>query len=74
MGKPYLIMRTRVEKNSEGLGHNAQPYEGDFEWIPRFYDEYHTYTKPAMDPTVWPSEIIVEKLATYFARLQEPSD
>lgn len=61
MGKPYLIMRSDFEKNSEGLGHNAKGFENDFQNVIRFYDEYKTYICEPIVPDLLPSQIIVNK-------------
>lgn len=69
LGKPYLIMRTEVEEDSEGLGWNAVYFRNDFTRIVRFYDKYHEYVKPKVQPEVLPSEIIVDKLKAYLKNL-----
>lgn len=66
MGKPYLIMRTEVEKNSEGLGWNAKVFANDFKNIGRFLDEYVEYTKPPVQASELPSDIILRELDDYF--------
>jgi UDP-N-acetylglucosamine 2-epimerase (non-hydrolysing) len=66
MGKPFLIMRTSIEQDSEGIGWNAKPFGGDFSSVTRFYDEYHNYTKEPIHPEVVPSDIIVKELSCYF--------
>lgn len=66
LGKPYLIMRTEVEEDSEGLGWNAVYFRNDFSMIEKFYDEYHNYVKPRIEPEVQPSSIIVSELKKYF--------
>ena len=62
MGKPYLILRTSVEKNTEGLNWNAKVFEKDFEGVSKFIDEYHNYIKPRVTPEVLPSDIVVEQI------------
>lgn len=62
MGKPYLIMRTDFEKDSEGLGYNAKGFDNDFDNILKFYDEYKNYNHNTVNPHVLPSDIIVNKL------------
>lgn len=67
LGKPYLIMRTQVEQDSEGLGHNAKVFGGDFANILKFIDAYKEYTKPEIVPEAMPSQIILEAIDEYFA-------
>ena len=62
LGKPYLILRTSVEQNTEGLGWNAKVFGNDFEAMPRFLTEYHDFTKPRVVPQVMPSEIVVNEM------------
>lgn len=66
LGKPYLIMRTRVEENSEGLGWNAEYFKNDFSEICKFYDKYEKYIHPQIKPEILPSEIIVNEVKKYF--------
>lgn len=66
LGKPYLIMRTQVEEESEGIGWNAVCFHNDFTMVDRFYREYLNYKKPEVKPDRLPSEIIVEELEEYF--------
>lgn len=70
LGKPYLIMRTEVEEDSEGLGWNAVYFKNDFSMIEKFYDEYHNYVKPRIEPEIQPSAIIVDELKQYFNKLE----
>jgi UDP-N-acetylglucosamine 2-epimerase (non-hydrolysing) len=67
MGKPYLILRNKVEEDSEGLNFNAKVFGGDLSSIERFYDDYTFYEKPAIVPTILPSEIICEEILQYFS-------
>lgn len=69
LGKPYLVMRTKVEAVSEGLGWNAKCFEGDFSKIETFYSEYKNYIKPPITPEILPSKIIVNELTEYFAKI-----
>lgn len=71
LGKPYLIMRTKVEEDSEGLGWNAVYFQNDFDMVERFYEQYQDYTKPRIHPEVMPSKIIVDRLKRYFENLRE---
>lgn len=66
LGKPYLIMRTHVEKASEGLNYNAKVFKNDFSNILKFYEEYHEYTKDRIKPVIMPSKIIMDSLEIYF--------
>lgn len=66
LGKPYLIMRTEVEEDSEGLGWNAKYFNSDFSEINKFYENYHEFVKPQVRPDILPSEIIVNELKAYF--------
>jgi UDP-N-acetylglucosamine 2-epimerase (non-hydrolysing) len=66
LGKPYLIMRTKVEKDSEGLGWNAKCFENKFDEIDKFYYEYKDFIRPMIVPDIVPSEIIVGELIEYF--------
>lgn len=70
LGKPYLILRTAVERNTEGLGWNAKVFGNDFEAIPAFLTEYHQYVKPRVVPEVLPSEIIANSIDEWFAQKQ----
>lgn len=67
LGKPYLILRTTVEKNTEGLGWNAKVFENNFNEMQSFIDDYHNYEKPAVRPEILPSEIIVDALTKWFS-------
>ena len=69
LGKPNLIMRTSIERDSEGIGWNAKPFNGDFSSIIRFYEEYHSFKKEPTIPTVMPSEIIINEIVNYFSNL-----
>ncbi len=66
MGKPYLILRTRVEDNSEGLNWNAKPFENNFKNIIYFYDEYKKYTKKPIKMDILPSKIVLDEIDLYF--------
>jgi len=68
LGKPYLIMRTKVEKNSEGLEHNAKPFDGDFSNITKFGVDYKKFTKGKVNPKVLPSGIVIDAIDDYFAK------
>lgn len=62
MGKPYLIMRTEVEENTEGLNWNALPFDNNFENIRYFYNNYQKFTKNMVKISKKPSEIIIENI------------
>ena len=66
LGKPYLIMRTQVEEDSEGLGWNAKYFGSDFTQVENFVEEYHKYIKDEIWPEKMPSKIIVDELKSYF--------
>lgn len=70
LGKPYLIMRTEVEEDSEGLGWNAMYFNSDFSEINKFYEKYHEFVKPQVKPDILPSEIIINELKSYFETLR----
>ena len=67
LGKPYLIMRTKVEENSEGLNWNALPFHNDFSNISKFYKNYKKYEKPPVEMEVRPSVIVMDKIDEIFA-------
>lgn len=67
LGKPYLILRTAVEENTEGLGWNAKVFGNDFDAIPRFLTDYHDHVKPRVIPEVLPSKIVVDHIEMWFA-------
>lgn len=62
LGKPYLIMRTKVESNTEGLNWNAKAFENDFSSINNFYNQYKTYKKEIIKMNKKPSTIIMDKI------------
>lgn len=68
LGKPYLILRTSIEKNTEGLGWNAKEFGNDFEAISRFLTEYSYYIKPSVAPEILPSEIVVAHIIDWFCK------
>lgn len=70
LGKPYLILRTSVEKNTEGLGWNAMVFDNNFNTMQTFIDSYHNYERPAVNPKVLPSEIIVDSFSKWFTDTQ----
>lgn len=67
LGKPYLIMRTKVEENSEGLGRNAKVFGGDFENVVKFYEEYQKYKYDMIIPNAMPSNVIMDSVDEYFS-------
>lgn len=68
MGKPYLILRGHIEKESEGQGLNCIAFENDFSLLERFDTEYVKYKQPRVVPETFPSEIIVEKLLEHYSQ------
>lgn len=65
LGHPYLIMRTEVEEDSEGLGWNAFCFRGDFSRISEFVEHYQEYKKPRVVPEKLPSNIIMDVIDEY---------
>ncbi len=74
LGKPYLIMRTKVEEDSEGIGWNAECFRNDFNKVDEFFDNYKSYDKDMVCPEVMPSKIIMDAIDQYFGRYQENID
>ena len=68
LGQPYLIMRTAVEKKSEGLGENAFCFKGDYSKIDEFVSKYHEYKRDRVCPERMPSKIILDEIDLYFGR------
>lgn len=66
LGKPYLIMRTKVEEDSEGMGWNAEAFKGDFNKIIEFCDTYQNYIKQPVVMEQLPSNIIMDSIDEYF--------
>lgn len=66
LGKPYLILRTAVEKNTEGLGWNAKIFDNDFDSMTAFLDEYHNYEKARIVLDILPSTIIIDSINDWF--------
>ncbi len=62
LGKPYLILRDFVEKDSEGLGMNAINYHGDFDLVRNFDKHYMKYRHEPVSIDESPSDIIVDAL------------
>ncbi len=62
LGKPYLVLRDNVELDSEGLGENAVLYNGDFEFVKGFVQEYKKYKREKVSVKQSPSEIIVNTI------------
>lgn len=71
LGKPYLILRTSVERNTEGLNWNAKVFGNDFDGIAGFLEEYPRYIKPRVVPKVLPSEIVVKEIENWFRALDD---
>ena len=67
LGKPYLILRTSVEKDTEGLGWNAKVFNNDFNSMSTFLNDYHNYDKQPVIPRVLPSDIIAESFVSWFS-------
>ncbi len=67
MGKPYLIMRGKIENDSEGLGYNCVGFHNDFKMVERFDKEYVKYKRRRIKPEVLPSDIIVSKLVEKYS-------
>lgn len=65
LGKPFLIMRTDVEKNSEGLNKNAKTFENNFDNIEDFAKNYKKYKQKKIIPNKKPSIIIMNEIDAY---------
>lgn len=65
LGQPYLIMRTAIEEDSEGLGWNAFCFKGDYSKISDFLNCYEKYRKPRVSPKKLPSVIIMDSIDEY---------
>ena len=65
LGQPYLIMRTAVEDDSEGLGSNAFCFKGDYSKIDEFVLHYKDYKKQRIIPKKMPSSIIMDEIDKY---------
>lgn len=65
LGQPYLIMRTAVEEDSEGLGENAFCFRGDYSKISEFVKYYKDYRRPRIKPELLPSNIIMDAIDEY---------
>lgn len=68
MGKPYLILREHIEKESEGQNQNCVAFGNDFSLLERFDTEYVKYKQPRVAPETFPSDIIVKKFLEYYSR------
>ena len=62
LGKPYLILRDCVEKDSEGLGRNAVAYQGNFDFVRAFSEHYTEYCYEPVSVNESPSDIIVNTI------------
>lgn len=71
LGQPYLIMRTEVEEDSEGIGWNALCFKGNYDLISEFANNYKNYKKPRVVPEKLPSNIIMDAIDEYFGKLDE---
>lgn len=65
LGQPYLIMRTDIEEDSEGIGWNAMCFKGDYSKIDDFVANYPNYKKERVVPKVLPSVIIMDAIDEY---------
>lgn len=65
LGVPYLIMRTEVEENSEGIGWNAICFRSDYSKMNEFAEHYMDYRKERVIPYKMPSNIIMDTLDKY---------
>lgn len=65
LGKPYLIMRTEVEEDSEGLGWNALCFKNDYSKMMEFMENYPNYKKDRVRPEKLPSDIIMDNIDEY---------
>lgn len=61
LGVPCLILRTHTERN-EGLGHNANLFNGDIEEIARFASSFEKHRCTPADVESSPSQIIINEL------------
>lgn len=66
LGHPYLIMRSEIERDSEGLGYNAQYFENNFSNISEFVENYKNYKKDMIKPQIMPSKIIMDNIDKLF--------
>ena len=62
LGKPYLIMRTKVEDKSEGINWNAITFDNNFNNIDDFFENYKKYEKKPIIMKVKPSKIVMDKI------------
>lgn len=65
LGQPYLIMRSEVEEDSEGLGWNAICMREDYSNILKFAAHYQDYKKERIQPEILPSAIIMDAIDDY---------
>lgn len=61
LGKPCLILRSFTERE-EGVGENAEMYNGDPDMILSFADSSSSYRREPVHPSVSPAEIITKTL------------
>ena len=61
LGKPCLILRSFTER-LEGVGENAEMYNGEPDMILSFADNASSYRREPVHPSVSPTEIITETL------------
>lgn len=74
LGKPYLIMRTKIESSSEGLGWNAKMFNGSFEDAKKFTEGYTAYIHDPIKPERLPSNIIMDEIDSYFTKAVSAND
>lgn len=63
MGKPCLIMRKATERE-EGIGENAQIYQGNTEQIMKFNDYYKEWRRTKVVAKISPSKMIADYIDT----------
>lgn len=65
LGIPYLVMRTEVEADSEGIGWNALCFKGDYLKMNEFAENYLDYRRERVVPEKLPSNIIMNEIDEY---------
>ncbi|MGK9252804.1 UDP-N-acetylglucosamine 2-epimerase [Paenibacillus humicus] len=63
MGRPCLVIRKKTER-SDGIGKNVVLYEGDYNKVDEFVNNYQKYEYRPEYPEVSPSKLIVDTLET----------
>jgi UDP-N-acetylglucosamine 2-epimerase (non-hydrolysing) len=64
LGKPCLLLRNKID-GTEGMGLTTKLYNGEFDSILRFYDEYPSFRKERTGYTVKPSAVIMDAIDRY---------